>query len=860
MASYTLLLLLASCCGALASHFYSGVLTFTPKGKNPDGSFRVEFRYKRTFHVCYQGNTWQCSNGNCGNIDRFELGEVDRSPTGVSYRSQGWCQSEAVMTRNIPNNKPFEMRKSGCCWIYNSLSSGAPWRLLTHVDLGIRSDTQEPNRSPVTTILPFIRIPQNCHRTLYLLAHDPDKDQVRCRYGNSHSNECYYCYQHPGFHLDQNACTLSNKNTASQSVHAFEIVLEDYPRQQITLSYTDGTMSIKSPLVTRHKRSYGHMVTAAPTAGWWWNQPNTTPTPHWGSHHQNTPSPWWWNQPNTTPIPYWRSHHQNTPSPWWWNQPNTTPTPHWRSHHQNTPSPWWWNQPNTTPTPHWKSHHQNTPSSWWWYQPTTTRSTTQPTTTTLALTTTSHGPSTGPLSKIPLHFAIQVDPPVYSCTAGLILPQLLYPTPRNGEILNASVNQELEIRLKAAATQSWMNNFIISGPLNITKYNTINGSVGESLIRWTPTENDFGDQVPICFIAESLSGSRIFHSEMRCIIVIVGHTYGNANVVCNETTMTVEVEKASIIGLHEDHLRLIDPSCTPISNGTHVIAAVSLSSCGTELEEDADNLIFKNEIMSFDNIGDVITRKHQVEIGFSCTYPKKGRVSLEFRAHKIPYVFTEKGFGKFTYQFEFFHSNLFNRMVDTDSYPVEVALQEMLYMEIKATSSIANTKVFVESCRATPVDDPNYHIFYDIFGNGCSLDETVVVYPSNPSEFKFGIEAFKFIGQHEEVFISCSVILCVAGDPTTRCSQGCINATAAPVVHHHHRRAVATESVRHSISQGPLRIKRTTDITVSNMGLNMNLVFIAAVLLVVVATVCGAVIYTVKRPKVKYQPLPSTDF
>ncbi|KAG5839832.1 hypothetical protein ANANG_G00209230, partial [Anguilla anguilla] len=259
-------------------------------------------------------------------------------------------------------------------------------------------------------------------------------------------------------------------------------------------------------------------------------------------------------------------------------------------------------------------------------------------------------------------------------------------------------------------------------------------------------------------------------------------------------------------------------------------------------------------------LGDVITRKHQVEIEFSCSYPKKGNVSLEFRAHKIPFVFTEKGFGKFTYQFEFFHSDLFDRMVDPSTYPVEVPLREMLYMEIKATSSFANTELFVESCRATPVDDPNYHIFYDIFENGCAVDETVVVYPSHSSEFKFGIEAFKFIGQHEEVFISCSVILCVAGNPFTRCSQGCINATASPVAHHHHRRAVATETVRHYISQGPLRLKKSTDITVSSVGLNMNLVFIAAVLLVVVAILCGAVIYAAKRSKVKYQPLPSTDF
>ncbi|KAG5839831.1 hypothetical protein ANANG_G00209220 [Anguilla anguilla] len=818
MSACTLLLLLVSCSGALASHFYGGTLTFTPKGRNPDGSFRVDIRYKQTYESCYLWNEWYCHSGDCGYDSRFEVAEVDSGTSGVSYYGGRWCTSEALMTKDIQSNQPFEMWKTGCCWIYNSLSYGAPWALLTHVDLGIRSDTREPNRSPVTAVLPFIRIPQNCPRRLKLLAHDPDKDQVRCRYGTANSNECYYCHHHTGFYLDENSCTLTYQYNSIQNAHAFEIVLEDFPRQQITLSYTDGTLSRKSPLVTRHKRwYYGPMPTQFPTT----SEATTTQS--------------WWNRLISTPAPYWGSQLYSTPSPWWWNQPNTSP------------APYWWNQPGTTAT----TSTTSTTAQWQ-----------QSTTTTPFPTTHLHAPSTNPLSKIPLHFAIQVDPAVHSCTEGELLPQFLPPTPRNGEFRNASVNQELEIRLKATATQSWVNNFIISGPLNITKYNTISGSDGESLIRWTPTENDLGDHVPICFIAESQSGSSIFHSEMRCIIVTVGHTYGKANVICNENTMTVELEKSSIIGLHEDHLRLNDASCTPTSNSTHVIAAMSLSSCGTILEEDADNLIFKNEITSYDKLGDVITRKHQVEIGFSCSYPKKGNVSLEFRAHKIPFVFTEKGFGKFTYQFEFFHSDLFDRMVDPNTYPVEVPLREMLYMEIKATSSIANTELFVESCRATPVDDPNYHIFYDIFENGCTIDETVVVYPSNPSDFKFGIEAFTFIGEHEEVFISCSVILCVGGNPFSRCSQGCINATAAPVVHHHHRRAVATETVRHYISQGPLRLKKSTDITVSNMSLslNMNLVFIAAVLLVTVGIVCGAVIYTAKRSKVKYQPLPSTDF
>ncbi|KAJ8248865.1 hypothetical protein GJAV_G00228600, partial [Gymnothorax javanicus] len=697
MLPYASLLLLASCSLTLASHSYSGTLTFTPKGRNQDGSFRVDFRFKQTLDECYHWNSWYCLNGHCGNADRFEIGEIDRSLRGVNYGIGQWCQSEALMTRNIPSNLPFEMWNTGCCWIFNSLSNHTSWRLMTHVDLGIRSDTGEPNRSPETTILPFIRIPQNCHRMLSLLAHDPDMDQVRCRYGNASENECFSCYQHPGFYLDQNSCTLSHKQNSSQNVYIFEIVLEDYPRQQITLSYTDGSLSIKSPLVTRHPAPKLLpkllLVVVEPAQyyiwtqwwWWWWNQPSTTSGPQWRNQPYSTPSPWWWNQP-ISHVPYS------------WNQPSSIPPTQGGQQFSTLPSSWWYTPPPNSPLLSTSTYASGPHNQHWWAWLTTTKATTsqpltawhwQMPTTTTHVPTPTYTRSTGPLSKIPLQFSIQVDPSVHSCIDGEILPQFLYPTPNNGEILNASVDQELEIGLKATATQSW----------------------------WTPNENDFGDHVPICFIAESSSGSRIFHSQMRCIIVIVGHTYGKANVVCNETTMTVEVEKSSIISLQEDHLHLNDPTCTPMSNSTHVIAAVSLNSCGTRMEEDANNLIFKNEIVSYDKPNAVITRKRLVEIGFSCTYPKKGDVSLEFRAHRTPFVFTEKGFGKFTYQFEFFQSSLFNNMVDPKSYPIVVALGEMLFMEIKATSSVTNTELFVESYRATPVDDPNYHIYYDILRN-----------------------------------------------------------------------------------------------------------------------------------------------
>lgn len=65
------------------------------------------------------------------------------------------------------------------------------------------------------------------------------------------------------------------------------------------------------------------------------------------------------------------------------------------------------------------------------------------------------------------------------------------------------------------------------------------------------------------------------------------------------------------------------------------------------------------------------------------------------------------------------------------------------------------------------------------------------------------------------MYISCSVLMCEAGVPNTRCSQGCINSTQSGGHHHRRKREGVTESSRHLVSQGPLRLRRSAERTES---------------------------------------------
>lgn len=127
-----------------------------------------------------------------------------------------------------------------------------------------------------------------------------------------------------------------------------------------------------------------------------------------------------------------------------------------------------------------------------------------------------------------------------------------------------------------------------------------------------------------------------------------------------------------------------------------------------------------------------------------------------------------------------------------------------------------------------------------------------------------------------QVYISCQVMMCKAGDPNTRCSRGCVNSLRR-------KREAESETARHFISQGPLRLRGTAESGPSpgkNLrglhprcrvcgplltgslfpaALNLNLVFVAGCVLAALAMISALVIYKAKMSRAGYRPLPTQD-
>nr|XP_033495128.1 uncharacterized protein LOC117264894 [Epinephelus lanceolatus] len=405
-----------------------------------------------------------------------------------------------------------------------------------------------------------------------------------------------------------------------------------------------------------------------------------------------------------------------------------------------------------------------------------------------------------PLCKVKLQFSMEILPPIPSCEAGHVQPMFLSRTPSHGAVLYASVGQNFQLHAQAQAHHASIHDFQVSGPQNMSKeFRDEKFGKAEVILSWTPQHSDVYRFVPVCFTAETNESQ----SDMRCVVVMVTQAalvQGKATVKCSPNKMMVILDEASMPGIDVNFLKLRDPTCSLTSNGTHITGTMSFSTCGTRLEDKGDALSFTNEIISFELPNEVIVRRKSVKIDIACQFPKTISISSYYNLHKSDYIFTESSFGSFGYTFEVYSDSNFTNKVPASAYPVEVMLLETIYMGIQAESDIPNVNVFVESCKATPDDNPENTLNYDLIKNGCLQDETIKVHPSDPTSYNFEVQAFKFTGNYDQVYITCSVILCEPGSAFSRCAQGCLQSPSR-----RRRRSLSRETSGHYITQGPLQ-------------------------------------------------------
>ncbi|XP_066274234.1 CUB and zona pellucida-like domain-containing protein 1 [Branchiostoma lanceolatum] len=338
---------------------------------------------------------------------------------------------------------------------------------------------------------------------------------------------------------------------------------------------------------------------------------------------------------------------------------------------------------------------------------------------------------------------------------------------------------------------------------------------------------------------------------------------------CTGEYMQIVFHRSHIPDFDKEHLHLIDPSCKATGNATHLILTDPLEGCGTVKTDTESEIIYFNKVLSHDNDGIAfITRIRELEVPFECRMDSRDTVSAMFSPQIEKIYFFRSAHGKYNFDMQLFQSANFQLQIDT--FPYVVQLNQPLYVQVEVLTPDQDLQLFAENCMATPSSNILDPMSYTFISDGCPVDTTFLsLFSSSLKQKRFSINSFAFVKDYPEVYLHCTVMVCNATDPSSRCAQGCV-----PPSPRQKRTAVGAEP-RYSVYKGPILnpgYKPPRDIDLAeeveeNRGAHVppsvmtSLVIAVGLLLCIVITLVGVITYMRKRVAHKklYMALPTDD-
>ncbi|EDO48965.1 predicted protein [Nematostella vectensis] len=280
-------------------------------------------------------------------------------------------------------------------------------------------------------------------------------------------------------------------------------------------------------------------------------------------------------------------------------------------------------------------------------------------------------------------------------------------------------------------------------------------------------------------------------------------TYG-IDVDCRKKEMVLAIDKKILEDVDIRWLRLRDPSCNATTNRTHVILRAPLIGCGTTTTYSNDVIVYSNAVQEEPAVGPIL-RTADIDIPFKCFYAAEGIAStLGLLPVKVPkFSLGTNSSTNFDLSMTIYRDeNFFNPYNDATDYPLQLLINQPLFVEVKVDSSDTKLSVLAERCYATPTQNPNDPVAYDIINKGCKRDSTLQMYSSVGTSTRFSFRVFQFLQTPNKfLFIHCRVVVCNGTNPESRCAKGCVENDA---IRERFRRQADDE--RAEFTQGPILV------------------------------------------------------
>ncbi|CAM4712222.1 unnamed protein product [Leuciscus chuanchicus] len=247
---------------------------------------------------------------------------------------------------------------------------------------------------------------------------------------------------------------------------------------------------------------------------------------------------------------------------------------------------------------------------------------------------------------------------------------------------------------------------------------------------------------------------------------------------CESSSGSISVSRCQLFeaGFPADVLHLNDPSCKGtvrngrvefhFDNDEHI--------CGTNLVANSTHFIYDNFILGTPRSeGEgLISREKILKLSFSCVYPQSQTLSMNVEINPLESMVRKilpSGEGRYQVRMIPYQDDEFTRAF---TGRVDAELDQEMHVEVRVEGVDSRQFALVmDTCWATPVNDPDYSLRWDLILSECPnpIDDTVELLQngvSTSSRFSFGM--FIFTANSTKLYLHCAVHLCLLS--SNRCS------------------------------------------------------------------------------------------
>ncbi|XP_036420923.1 alpha-tectorin-like [Colossoma macropomum] len=238
---------------------------------------------------------------------------------------------------------------------------------------------------------------------------------------------------------------------------------------------------------------------------------------------------------------------------------------------------------------------------------------------------------------------------------------------------------------------------------------------------------------------------------------------------CESSSGTMSLSRCQLFeaGFTANILHLSDPNCNgTLQNGRLVFHFDNDDNiCGTNLTANGTHFMYENFIQGVvDSAGGFINREKRLNLHFSCIYQLSQTLTMDTELNPLQSIVHKdlpNGQGLYQVRMTPFQDAAFSHPYNGSAY-IEVDQRIYVAVIVQGVDSRQIATV-IDSCWATPVNDQNFGVRWNLIVNRCPnpKDITVDVYQNGVSTIgRFSFKMFAFNG-YRKVFLHCAIHLCL---------------------------------------------------------------------------------------------------